>query len=206
MLLLEPPRLRAQIERRDVARVVDVDRRVEQRLHRLGQAFFVDGREPATPDPLERHARARGRHAENELLRGHFQGEDRDRQPLRATGVMLGELHGEGRLPDTRPRRQHDELTWLHAGEHSVHVGEARTQAKQAAVSLHRVEHRERLFDELGHRSEGGALALQQHLIEPPPGLLEQRRKLERVRSAEVRHLEAHASQLPPGALFADQP
>ncbi len=119
----------------DVARVVDVERRLGQLLdglEHLGPAIALD---PALAQLVARHPGLRGDEAVCELRLRHLEREQRHRLAMPDGGV-LGDVGGEARLAHRRPGGEYDQVPWLEAAREVVEVGEARRRAGEADVPL----------------------------------------------------------------------
>ena len=130
-LLVQPARLRADLEDADVGRVVDVQRRASTALG--GVAGPSTCARPSAR-PLRRSSPLidawRGDEALGELGLGHLEGEQRDRpRSLVVERDVLGDVRDERRLAHRRARGDDDQVAGLEAAGDLVEVAEAGRRA-----------------------------------------------------------------------------
>ena len=125
VLTREPARSRAQLQRVERRRFIDVNGRLGQPAERLGQPFPVIGYELAGSNLVLIEAAHRSDQAHGELHRAHLHAEDPDRQ-LGRERDMLGDVERQGGLAHARTSRDHDEVAFLQAGGQVVQIGESR--------------------------------------------------------------------------------
>ena len=135
-------------------RVVDVDGRLGERVHRRGDPREVHLLEEAAPKALRVDVRDARQQPEHELLLAHLQAEDADRLPV-AHGRVLGDVQREARLADAGPSGEDHEVALLEPGRECVQVREAGADpAHLAAVLVEVVEAIVRVVEEHPQRRE----------------------------------------------------
>ncbi len=144
---LQSPRLRPDLEHRGHARVVDVDRRLRQRVARLDETRPVVGRELAGTEALKLDARLGAHEPLRDLDLGHLEREDRDRDPV-LHGEVRRDPERERRLAHARAAGDDDEVARLEAGRHRVDVAEPGGRAGHLAAGL---VHLRDLLEALAH-------------------------------------------------------
>ena len=205
-LRLEAARLRPQLHRRDVRRVVDVERRLGQVVHRRRDPGEVQLLEEARAEALRVDVGDAGQQAQHELLLAHLEAEHADRLLLADRGV-LGDVEREARLADGRAGRDDDQVALLEAGRQLVQVQEARRDAAQlAAVGVEVVEPVVGGVEELLELAEAGGDPPVRDREQLRLGAVDRLLDLGRVLVADAGDLAGGADQVPEDRLALDDP
>ncbi len=157
---LQPAGLGAQLHGADVRRVVDVHRRLGQRVHRRRDAGEVELVQETGAELLRVDVGDAREQAQDQLLLAHLQAEDTDALAL-AHGGVLGDVEGERRLADRGTRCDHDQVARLESRRERIEVGEAAPDARDlTAVGVQVVETVVRIVEQRLERAEAGVDAL----------------------------------------------
>ena len=121
-LRLQPARLGAQLHGADVGRVVDVDGRLGQRVHRrrARRVKSISSRKPVR-SRCESMLATRAQQAQHELLLAHLEREDADRLAL-ADRRVLRDVQREAGLADAGPGGEDDQVALLQSAGQRVQV------------------------------------------------------------------------------------
>ena len=196
-LLLEAPRLRADLEHGDAGRVVDVERRVREHVDRARELRPVVVRELPRAQPALVDARDRAHQALGELELRHLEREQGDRLAQLHRDV-LGDVQREARLAHRRPGREDDQVRALQPGGDAVEIAEPRRDARDAARALARRElgdAHERVGEQLADRREVLAVAVAREVVDDLLRLVDEVLDLARPVVAELRDLAARPDQ-----------
>ena len=203
---LEPARLRPQLHRRDVRRVVDVHRRLGQGVHRRRDPGEVELLEEAGAQPLRVDVGDARQQAQDELLLAHLEAEHADALALLDGGV-LGDVEREARLADRRPGGDDDQVALLEAGRQRVEVGEAGPDAADlAAVGVQVVEPVVGVVEQRLERAEAGVDALLADREQLRLGAVDRLLDLGRVLVADAGDPAGRADQVAQDRLALDDP
>src|SRR5262245_46826206 len=191
MLLLQAPRLRADLHHRDRARVVDVDGRLGELVAGRGEAGPVVGRKLAGAKALGLDLCLAAHETLRHLRLRHLEREEGDWDSL-ADAEVRGHAEAECRLPHARPCGDDDEVPLLEAGRDAVDVAEAgRNPGDVGARFVERGDPLEALLQELLDVAELAARPLLGEVEDDLLGLVDELRRLAGPVPAELGDLAA---------------
>ena len=154
VLACQPPRVGAQLGRREARCLVDVQADVAQPLDGFRQARPLFVGEPAGAQVRLVDAPDRADDTHRQLRRAHFHREHGHRQ-LGVQRHVLGDVDGERRLAHGGARRQHHQVALLQAGGHAVEVVEAGGHTRHVVRVVRHLLHAIQQFHHQGfHRLE----------------------------------------------------